>query len=99
LWTKKEQIVGFLGNFCGFSAQAAHPGEDYFKNGLREKNASAIIHLYMQIGLCADPHGKNSAKIQRRILKYEIRYCSFSGTFYISIILQKPQYIFIDTLF
>ena len=29
----------------------------------------------------------------------EIRYRSFSGTFYISIILQKPQYIFIDTLF
>jgi hypothetical protein len=55
LWTKKEQIVGFPGNFCGFSAQAARPGEDYFKNGLREKNASAIIHLYMQIGLCADP--------------------------------------------
>ena len=26
-------------------------------------------------------------------------YRSFSGTFYISIILQKPQYIFIDTLF
>jgi len=99
LWTKKEQIVGFPGNFCGFSAQAARPGEDYFKNGLREKNASAIIHLYMQIGLCADPHGKNSAKIQRRILEYEIRYRSFSGTFYISIILQKPQYIFIDTLF
>jgi len=74
LWTKKEQIVGFPGNFCGFSAQAAHTREDYFKNGLREKNASAIIHLYMQIGLCADPHGKNSAKIQRRILKYEIRY-------------------------
>lgn len=24
---------------------------------------------------------------------------SFSGTFYISIILHKPQYIFIDTLF
>jgi len=66
LWTKKEQIVGFLGNFCGFSAQAAPPGEDYFKNGLREKNASAIIHLYMQIGLCADPHGKNSAKIQQK---------------------------------
>ena len=29
----------------------------------------------------------------------ELRYRSFSGTFYISIILQKPQYIFIDTLF
>jgi len=53
----------------------------------------------MQIGLCADPHGKNSAKIQRRILKYEIRYRSFSGTFYISPILYNPQYIFIDTLF
>lgn len=33
------------------------------------------------------------------IEKYEIRYRSFSGTFYISIILHKPQYIFIDTLF
>lgn len=30
---------------------------------------------------------------------HEIGYRSFSGTFYISIILQKPQYIFIDTLF
>ena len=25
--------------------------------------------------------------------------CSFSGTFYISLILYNPQYIFIDTLF
>ncbi|WP_370844355.1 hypothetical protein, partial [Gemmiger formicilis] len=62
MWTKKEQIVGFLGNFCGFSAQAAQPGEDYFKNSLREKNASAIIHLYMQIGLCADPAWQKFSK-------------------------------------
>lgn len=33
------------------------------------------------------------------IEKYEIRYRSFSGTFYISPILYNPQYIFIDTLF
>ena len=36
--------------------------EDYFKNGLREKNASAIIHLYMQIGLCADPAWQKFSK-------------------------------------
>ena len=35
----------------------------------------------------------------RRMSTNEISNCSFSGTFYISIILQKPQYIFIDTLF
>ena len=35
----------------------------------------------------------------RRMSTNEIRYCSFSGTFYISPILYNPQYIFIDTLF
>lgn len=35
----------------------------------------------------------------RRMSTNEIRNRSFSGTFYISLILYNPQYIFIDTLF
>lgn len=42
MWTKKEQIVGFLGIFCGFSAQAAHPGEDYCRDIIIEDSYKTL---------------------------------------------------------